>query len=264
MPINLLKHKSYHVYNSQNIERVRRDEAEARLKQEEEEQQRAKAKREERLEELRARRHQPGRKLEGSNKVEQAVVEQRNKNGETVKREVLDQSEEKDDEGYTETTNVYKGNINSLLTGTKNAHQHSSHTDQFDTFSTVLQETARSKSRKRGSNTAAHDGRVKSSLDPLAAMERAVSETKVFEDEAERAAVAKDRRESERRRHRHRDGHRDGHEHRSSGERSSDRKRASSASSSRHRHHHESLSRVSKDSRKEPRRGSSSRSSRSK
>lgn len=35
MPLKLLQHKSYHVYNKDNIERVRRDEEEARVKEEE-------------------------------------------------------------------------------------------------------------------------------------------------------------------------------------------------------------------------------------
>ncbi|KAK7208203.1 hypothetical protein BZA70DRAFT_273139 [Myxozyma melibiosi] len=39
MPIKLLKHKSYHVYNQANIERVRRDEEEARARAEKEDEQ---------------------------------------------------------------------------------------------------------------------------------------------------------------------------------------------------------------------------------
>lgn len=265
MPINLLKHKSYHVYNAQNIERVKRDEAEARLKQEEEERQRAKAEREERLGQLRARRQHPERKSEG-NGLERAGIEKHNESniGEAVKKEFL--GEENGDVGFTETTNVFRGSIVSLLTGgTKKARQDSYNDNQSSTFSNVLQQQGRSKSWNRGSNLGTHDRHVKSSLDPLAEMEKAVLETKAMEDEAERAAAAakeaKDRRELERRRHRHRDGHRHSQREvqrcRSSGERSFDRKRPASLLS---RHHLPSTSRISKESRH----SSSSRSSRSK
>ncbi|KAK9376156.1 uncharacterized protein V1513DRAFT_440878 [Lipomyces chichibuensis] len=55
MPIKLLHHKSYHVYNSANIERVRRDEAAAREKEEQEDEILRQRDREQRIEILRRR-----------------------------------------------------------------------------------------------------------------------------------------------------------------------------------------------------------------
>ncbi|KAK9480213.1 hypothetical protein V1514DRAFT_325780 [Lipomyces japonicus] len=55
MPIKLLHHKSYHVYNSANIERVRKDEEAAQVQQEQEDNLRLKLEREQRTEILRRR-----------------------------------------------------------------------------------------------------------------------------------------------------------------------------------------------------------------
>ncbi|KAK9356929.1 hypothetical protein V1505DRAFT_357145 [Lipomyces doorenjongii] len=55
MPIKLLHHKSYHVYNSANIERVRRDEAAALAKEEQEDEILRQRDREQRIEILRRR-----------------------------------------------------------------------------------------------------------------------------------------------------------------------------------------------------------------
>ncbi|KAK9364039.1 hypothetical protein V1504DRAFT_384136 [Lipomyces starkeyi] len=62
MPIKLLHHKSYHVYNSANIERVRRDEAAARAKEEQEDEILRQRDREQRIEIL--RRRQRGETIE--------------------------------------------------------------------------------------------------------------------------------------------------------------------------------------------------------
>jgi N-terminal domain of CBF1 interacting co-repressor CIR len=53
MPLHLLHHKSWHVYNTDNIERVRRDQEKARLKEEAEELRMNKADQERRLQQLR-------------------------------------------------------------------------------------------------------------------------------------------------------------------------------------------------------------------
>ena len=53
MPLHLLHHKSWHVYNSANIERVQRDKENARRKEEEEEQRQNKADQQRRLAKLR-------------------------------------------------------------------------------------------------------------------------------------------------------------------------------------------------------------------
>ena len=53
MPLHLLHHKSWHVYNSANIERVQRDKENARRKEEEEEQRQNKADQQRRLAQLR-------------------------------------------------------------------------------------------------------------------------------------------------------------------------------------------------------------------
>ncbi|KAK9239070.1 hypothetical protein V1525DRAFT_455202 [Lipomyces kononenkoae] len=55
MPIKLLHHKSYHVYNSANIERVRRDEAAARAREQQEDEVLRQRDREQRIEILRRR-----------------------------------------------------------------------------------------------------------------------------------------------------------------------------------------------------------------
>lgn len=55
MPLHLLQHKSYHVYSTTNIERVQRDEAAARAKEEAEEQRMQEADAEHRMRVLRAR-----------------------------------------------------------------------------------------------------------------------------------------------------------------------------------------------------------------
>lgn len=55
MPLHLLQHKSYHVYSTTNIERVQRDEAAARAKEEAEEQRMQEADAEHRIRILRAR-----------------------------------------------------------------------------------------------------------------------------------------------------------------------------------------------------------------
>ncbi|KAK9386491.1 hypothetical protein V1515DRAFT_581007 [Lipomyces mesembrius] len=55
MPIKLLHHKSYHVYNGANIERVRRDEAAAHAKEEQEDEMLRQRDREQRIEILRRR-----------------------------------------------------------------------------------------------------------------------------------------------------------------------------------------------------------------
>lgn len=55
MPLHLLHHKSYHVYSTTNIERVKRDEATARAKEEAEEQRMQEADAEHRIRVLRAR-----------------------------------------------------------------------------------------------------------------------------------------------------------------------------------------------------------------
>ncbi|KAK9371215.1 hypothetical protein V1509DRAFT_613931 [Lipomyces kononenkoae] len=62
MPIKLLHHKSYHVYNSENIERVRRDEAAARAKEQQEDELLRQRDREQRIEIL--RRRQRGEPIE--------------------------------------------------------------------------------------------------------------------------------------------------------------------------------------------------------
>ncbi|WFC96626.1 phosphodiesterase I [Malassezia brasiliensis] len=56
MPLHLAHHKSYHPYNRENIERVRRDQAEARERERAEEERLADADRQERLHTLRAQR----------------------------------------------------------------------------------------------------------------------------------------------------------------------------------------------------------------
>jgi hypothetical protein len=53
MPLHLLHHKSWHVYNSANVEKVERDKEKARLKEEEEEQRMNQADQERRLQQLR-------------------------------------------------------------------------------------------------------------------------------------------------------------------------------------------------------------------
>jgi hypothetical protein len=55
MPLNLLQHKSYHVYSTKNIERVRQDEAAARAAEEAREQRMQEADAEHRISVLRAR-----------------------------------------------------------------------------------------------------------------------------------------------------------------------------------------------------------------
>ncbi|KAJ8099215.1 hypothetical protein POJ06DRAFT_130982 [Lipomyces tetrasporus] len=64
MPIKLLHHKSYHVYNSANIERVKRDEAAARAKEEQEDELLRHRDREQRIEIL--RRRQRGEAIDNS------------------------------------------------------------------------------------------------------------------------------------------------------------------------------------------------------
>ncbi|KAK9321486.1 hypothetical protein V1517DRAFT_362804 [Lipomyces orientalis] len=64
MPIKLLHHKSYHVYNSANIERVKRDEAAARAKEEQEDELLRQRDREQRIEIL--RRQQRGESIDNS------------------------------------------------------------------------------------------------------------------------------------------------------------------------------------------------------
>src|SRR5271169_3342088 len=53
MPLHLLHHKSWHVYNTANVERVHRDQENARRKEEEEEMRMNKADQERRLQQLR-------------------------------------------------------------------------------------------------------------------------------------------------------------------------------------------------------------------
>lgn len=56
MPLNLLKHKSYHVYKSKNVDRVKRDEAEAKKKTDEIEASQKSLERKNRMAQLRERR----------------------------------------------------------------------------------------------------------------------------------------------------------------------------------------------------------------
>ena len=53
MPLHLLHHKSWHVYNTANVDRVRRDQENARRKEEEEEMRMNQADQERRLQQLR-------------------------------------------------------------------------------------------------------------------------------------------------------------------------------------------------------------------
>lgn len=136
MPINLLKHKSYHVNSARNIERVQRDEEVARAARAEEERERREKERSERMEILRSRSLQQrqgkwkgadNEKLEKKGGRDQLPVEkekekQNERDQAQKQKHTHEKKQDQEQEGYDgDMERVYNGNIVSLLAGSASA-----------------------------------------------------------------------------------------------------------------------------------------------
>lgn len=208
MPLNILKHKSYHVYNEKNIERVRRDEEDARIKEEIARNEREKNERSARLEALRKRKeytslgtNRPAtgnsRPQDDTREFDSRVKEKTNTSPSDRIQEAgisdLNELTEEKKEGYQETNNIYKGDIVKLLAGPTNSKS------EADSSS---DSPFRKRFKRQSSDfERTRDRNLKASLDPLDLMEQAVNRTR----EAEEKALSAEKRKNEpsNRSHRH-------------------------------------------------------------
>lgn len=209
MPLNILKHKSYNVYNAKNIERVRRDEALAREKEERDRE----AKRRAVIGSLRDKA--------GSYQEKSRSLESQHRNDEELQEGVLDRERE-EEVAYTERRNIYRGDIVGLLSGNSSRQPRKSTDAETDTEPQTWGALAKEQPSRRR-NDSITDARSKAALDPLAMMQASVQETLEVQSRTRPARAAhegSEMDEKERRRHRHHRQHRTGHREKEHGGRS--------------------------------------------
>jgi hypothetical protein len=251
MPLHLLHHKSWHVYNSANVDRVNRDKESARRKQEDEEQRQNKADQQRRLAQLRGNAYddepavpppdpsvpvdRPRNTYPGGNKKAKHVnlFEEE----EAGKTKPVERNPEREKELAIERKK-WEDQITSRLINATN--EHAPWYAQLD----GIAGKEREKSEVERELRAKKQEKWKAEADPLKAMEGFLARKREVEDKEERTrrAMEKEFTERERRRRGRTPEMSERRRHPSKGtrDRETEKKRSRSRSPRSHRHRHKS------------------------
>ena len=256
MPLHLLHHKSWHVYNTANVERVRRDQENARRKEEDEEMRMNQADQERRLQQLRGNAYgtevaaaiNPSDPVERpSNAIPGLKRQKKDKHvnlfEDAEKKTKVEGNEEREKELAVEKKKWEDMVTSRLVNATKD---HSPWYSQLDKVSGVDKEKSEIEKELKEKK----QQKWKDDADPLKAMERFLEKKREVDEREERRRekMEKEMTERERRRGRGQTPEHDhrGPRHRSDGERRhrrDDRSRSPKREHRRHRHRHRSRSR---------------------